>query len=372
MLLTEPYYLFAFNLLLGAVLGAVLYKSDYCMAGMFRDVFLFKQYSLLRSLLLLFVASMALFYVARTAGLVTLYPPPTYTYPSLATLFGGVVFGIGMVLSGGCVVGTLYKMAAGNLTSLVAFAGIIAGSLIYAESHPFWEAFRQRTVITTQMSLFEETPDVETVVVATMTISFLALFVKWRRQNKWRIEAFAEGYLQPWKAAIIIAVVNVLAYIFSGWPIGITTAYAKMGAYFENIFMPSRLATLTYFNQDSVVIHLAGGIISGGAGPRVDVISFTELPLGIGIVAGAFFTSVLLREFKIYGPPPRRQLMAALAGGMLIGLGTRIAKGCNIKFILGALPLFALQGIVFLFGMVAGTYVGVILLKRIVFEIEGD
>lgn len=366
MLLTEPYALFVFNLVVGAVLGAVLYKSDYCMAGIFRDMFLFKHYSLLRSLLLLLAVSMALFSAARAAGLVALYPPPTYSVPTAATFIGGAVFGIGMVLAGGCVVGTLYKMAAGSLTSLVAFAGIIAGSLLYAESYPLWEALRRTTTAPGRMMLFEGAPGIERAVIGIAAIVFAVLFIRWGRQNKWRIEAYAEGYLQPWKAAVIIAVLNVLIYIFSGWPMGITTGYAKMGAYIENLFIPSRVAQLAFFNQDSLTVSLAGAALSGGAGPRADIISFTELPLALGIVAGAFCTSVLLREFKIYGLPPKRQLAAALAGGVLIGLGTRIAKGCNIKLLLGALPLFAWQGVVFVLGMVAGTYLGVVLLKRLV------
>jgi uncharacterized membrane protein YedE/YeeE len=134
MLLNEPYYLFFFNLFVGIILGSVFYRADYCMAGMFRDVFLFRDYSLLRSLLLLVIVAMALFFTARLSGFIYFYPPPTYGYASLATIIGGIIFGIGMVMASGCVVGTLYKMARGNLTNLIAFIGIIAGSMVYAES----------------------------------------------------------------------------------------------------------------------------------------------------------------------------------------------------------------------------------------------
>ncbi|MFN3740832.1 MAG: YeeE/YedE family protein, partial [Thermodesulfovibrionales bacterium] len=64
MLLHEPFYLFSFNLIMGIILGSIFYRADYCMAGIFRDVFLFRDYSLLRSLLLLVVTAMFLFYLA--------------------------------------------------------------------------------------------------------------------------------------------------------------------------------------------------------------------------------------------------------------------------------------------------------------------
>lgn len=101
MLIFDQYHLFIFNLFVGAILGHIFYRSDFCMACMFRDVFLFKNSSLLRALLLLMVITMALFYGARLSGFILLHPSPTYSYPSAGTLVGGLMFGIGMVMAGG-------------------------------------------------------------------------------------------------------------------------------------------------------------------------------------------------------------------------------------------------------------------------------
>ncbi|BCB97075.1 hypothetical protein JZK55_19970 [Dissulfurispira thermophila] len=361
MLLSEPYYLFFFNLSVGIILGSIFYRADYCMAGMFRDAFLFRDYSLLRSLILLVVTAMSLFYIMRLSGLIRLYPPPTYSYPSLATIIGGFIFGVGMVLASGCVVGTLYKMAKGNLTNLIAFIGIIAGSLIYAESHMFWESLRTDFILTGNMFLSEDDFIIPLFIVFAASIFFL----KWKRQGKWNLEAYATGYIQPWKAAIIIAVLNVFVYIFSGWPMGITTAYAKIGAYIENIFYPEHLQGLSYFSQNSVSINISGINISGGAGPRIDIITFTELALAVGIIAGSFITSLFLREFKIYGLPPKKQAFSAFLGGMLLAYGARIAGGCNLKFIVGALPLLSIQGVVFVSAMTIGAFSGAKIIKKL-------
>ncbi len=361
MFLNEPYYLFFFNLSVGIILGSVFYRADYCMAGIFRDMFLFRDYSLLRSLLLLVVTAMSLFYLARLSGLINLYPPPTYGYASLATIIGGIVFGTGMVMASGCVVGTLYKMAKGNLTNLIAFIGIIAGSLIYAESHPFWESLRTDTVFIKQMFLWEG----DVIILMFIVPAALMLFLKWKKEGKWNLEAYAAGYVQPWKAALIIAVLNVLVYIFSGWPIGITTAYAKIGAYIENIFYTDHIQSLAYFSQNPVSINISGVNISGGAAPKVDIITFTEMALTGGIIAGSFLTSVFLREFKIYGLPPKKQAISAFLGGMLLAYGARIAGGCNLKFIVGALPLLSIQGIVFVVAMTIGAYSGSKIIKKV-------
>ncbi len=134
---------------LGYLAGIIMHRSDYCIAGMFRDLFLFKNTFMMRTLLLLVVSTMILFELARQTGLLPLYPFPLLYSPTPANLLGGALFGIGMVLAGGCVVGTLYKMGAGSVLSAVAFAGMIIGSALYAEIHPQWAAFIKSTTLFT-------------------------------------------------------------------------------------------------------------------------------------------------------------------------------------------------------------------------------
>ncbi len=366
MLLTNTYFLVAFNLLAGALLGNILYRSDFCMAGIFRDFFLFRNFSLLRPLLLLAVLTMVLFSLARLSGLILVPTPPFFSYPSGATLMGGAVFGIGMVLAGGCVVSTLYKMAGGNLASMIAFIGMIAGSLLYAEFDGRWEPVKQATVFVRSIMLSDMTvTGYFLVVVAVAIIAFLA-FAQWTRHGKWTRIAYADSYLQPWKAAVAIAMLNTAAYILSGWPMSITTGYAKIGGYLENIFTPAHVAGLRFFNQKSISLVVSGVHLSGGAAPVPDIVFFTQIPLTIGIVAGAFLTAVRLAEFKIYGFPPRRQMVSALVGGVLMALGSKMAAGCNLTFVLGAVPLLAFQGFLFTAGMLVGAYAGVQALRKFV------
>ena len=53
----------------------------------------------LRILLLLLFVSMLLFEAARLSGSLASYPFPLFAPPSLATALGGMIFGIGMVLT---------------------------------------------------------------------------------------------------------------------------------------------------------------------------------------------------------------------------------------------------------------------------------
>jgi uncharacterized membrane protein YedE/YeeE len=369
MLFSEPYSLIGFNFLIGAAVGNIFYRSDYCMSGMFRDIFLLRSASLLRSLFFMASASMFFFFILRKAGIINNYPPPSYGHTSMATLAGGLVFGVGMVLAGGCVVGTLYKLAKGNIANTAAFLGIIAGSLIYAEIHPFVDDLRKDTVIIKTVLIPQSFPALEPVIIAVLSASAVMLYIKWKKNGLLSYNAYADGYINPLKTALILAALNTAVYAFSGWPMGITTAYAKLGAYIENAAAPSHAMSLSYFNEASFSVMTNGLRMEGGAGPRTDLISFTELPFLFGIIVGSFLTALYLREFKIYGIPPLRQLFSAIAGGIMLGLGARIAGGCNLKFVVGGLPLLSYQALAFVISMSVGAYLGTILLRRVVLKI---
>ena len=129
--LQSLFLIVASSLAIGFVAGFVMYRADFCTTASFRDLFLFRDFFLMRQMILLVVVSMALFEFGRLTGLIAQQPFPLLAAPTLANLVGGFVFGIGMVLAGGCVVGSLYKMGAGSLASALAFAGMLAGSAAY-------------------------------------------------------------------------------------------------------------------------------------------------------------------------------------------------------------------------------------------------
>jgi uncharacterized protein len=368
MLLGEPWLLAPFHLLIGLILGSILYRGDFCMAGILRDLFLFRDRTLLRPLLLAVVLITFFFLLAKVAGILPPGPPPTFGGASLLGAAGGLLFGIGMVLAGGCVISTLYKMAGGNLAHFVAFLGIVAGSLVYAEVHPQLREVERLTAFGGGTTLIQIWPRAGRAAAWLLVAAGAVLFLVWQRQGKWQVVAAANGYLQPWRVAVMLALLNLAVYIGSGWPIGISTAYAKIGAGLETLLAPGHAAGLQYFSQASLVVEAGARTLRGGGGPQVDLIFLTEGALMLGIVAGAFLTALLLREFRIYGLPPWRQGVAAFGGGMLIAVGARMASGCNIKHLLGGLPLLSLQSLVFVGGMLVGAWLGARLLPHIIFR----
>ncbi len=359
----------ASSLVIGLVAGFVMHRADFCTTAAFRDLFLFRDFFLMRQMLLLAVVSMALFEFGRLAGVIERQPFPLLGAPTLANVAGGFVFGIGMVLAGGCVVGSLYKMGAGSLASALAFAGMLAGSAAYAEIHPQWSAFAQSTVLVQGAITVPQWLGVSP---AALLLPLAGLGGVWLarefRAGRMQRPAAAVGHLAPWRAALILAGLGFASYVLIGMPMGITTSYAKLGAAVESWFAPGHVAGLAYFSLQPLdyTPPFSDQAIRGGPGPQLDAVAAIQYPLIVGIVGGALLAAVRVGEWRPRWRLPPRQLLSALAGGLLLGLAARMAPSCNVWHLWGGVPILALQSLLFVAGLLPGTWVGARLLTRFV------
>jgi len=275
---------------LGIAAGFFMHRSDYCVAGMFRDAFLFRSTFMLRTLFLQVVVTMALFEAARLAGLLPLFPFPLLGFPSLSNIIGGFIFGVGMVMAGGCVVGTLYKMGAGSVGSGVAFVGLLLGSAVYAEIHPLWASCIKATSFFKESKSIPQLTGISPTLFVVIIGSLSAfLFLKWHKEDKWERPSDVKGYIQPWKTAVSLAFIGLLSYLAVGMPLGITTTYAKMAAMIENLFSPDHVSSVSFFQALPLnVVHpSSGALLQGGAGPQFDSVWAIQFPIITGIILGS-------------------------------------------------------------------------------------
>ena len=123
---------FAALWLLSNLAGFVLQRSRFCFASGFRDLFLFGSGANMKGIILGLVVSS----IGFTAILHWITPniltgdvaTDAHVFPvGISTIVGGLLFGFGMVIAGGCVSGTLYRLGEGYLTSVSSLIGIIVG-----------------------------------------------------------------------------------------------------------------------------------------------------------------------------------------------------------------------------------------------------
>ncbi len=80
---------------------------------------------------------------------------------------------------------------------------------------------------------------------------------------------------------------------------------------------------------------------------------------------GAFAASFLSGDFKIRIPKEKKRLLIGFLGGILVGIGVRMALGCNMGLMWTNFAQLGYDGIIFLFGMLGGVWLAVKVQERL-------
>lgn len=119
----------------GLAFGMVLQRSRFCFTAAFRDPVLTGGTSLTRAVLLTIalatIGFTAYSYQSSVSGLGTPWEGSVEPI-SVLTAIGGVLFGIGMVIAGGCASGTLMRFGEGFQLQWLSFVFFVFGSFVGA------------------------------------------------------------------------------------------------------------------------------------------------------------------------------------------------------------------------------------------------
>lgn len=367
--------------LFGITFGFILQRSRLCFASGFRDLFLLRDGGNLRGILVgLAVASLGFALIeARavpTPGNGAL-PDGAHLMPvSLQFAAGGLFFGVGMVLAGGCVSGTLYRIGEGYVGSWVAMLGIIGGlALSTHQWNWWWDNFSAKAPTVWLPDVFGYGG---AILVTLGTIAVLYLGTLWWEMRSGPRPAFGlkravetpaltlrDWFLQRYRAifgrgwpivygAIALAILNTYVYLFDQ-PLGVTGELSNWG---------NRAVGLA--GVTTPVMHgastLAGCLLT--LDPNASVIGVGTMLDG-GVILGALLAALLANEFKIRFPRQRVRYAQSLGGGLFMGYGAGIGAGCTIGAFFSAIPSLGLNGWVFGVSLLAGAFVGVQVIKRL-------
>ncbi len=297
------------GLFLGFLLGFIMQRGRFCMAGGLRDLYLLRDGRMsIAMLIIITVQSIGLF-AFISLGWAQL---PGGDFRWLATLVGGITFGIGMACAGSCSTGAYYRAAEGLAGSMIAVVGFVVASWFIR--NPIGKAFfapvnAPSLPDASLMHTFNVSPWLA-VTALTILTALLAWRHLWRKtppvpQPRPRRQGLAhwlfEARWHPFISAVLIGVIALLAW-------------------------PSSLAS-----------GRVGGL--GISGPSAQLFSLlTEGKTGffgwagyllIGIFAGAFVAAWGSREMR-FRFPGFTVMAKSLAGGILMGIGSGLAGGCML------------------------------------------
>lgn len=126
----------------GLAFGYILQRSRFCFTASMRDPYLTGSTTLTRAVLIAFaittIGFTAIKYGYFSKGLPV--PGMSYVVPiSFATIAGAFMFGIGMVIAGGCASGTLMRVGEGFFMQILSLIFFIVGSLLGANHFGWWK-----------------------------------------------------------------------------------------------------------------------------------------------------------------------------------------------------------------------------------------
>ncbi len=341
--------------LVGTGAGVVLYHAAFGFTSAWRVLIADGRGEGVRAQMLLLALTCAAFFPLLAQGeafgtrLSGLVQPPGWS-----VVIGAFVFGVGMQLGGGCASGTLFSVGGGSTRMVVTLLAFIAGS-VWATAHStFWAslpAFRPTSLVqqfgpvaalAMSLAVFGAI-FVATVVIERRRFGQLVVAEPSSRRARW-----LRG---PWPlvaGAIGLMLVNLATLLIAGRPWGVTSAFALWGAKaLRAVGVP--VETWPYWATPGQTAALDGSVFG-------DVTSVMDG----GIVLGAMLAALLASRFKPVWTVPVRSLVAAIAGGLMLGYGARIAYGCNIGAYFSGIASGSLHGWLWLpcafLGNVVGTW----------------
>ncbi len=243
-------------------------------------------------------------------------------------LFGGLLFGIGMILARGCSSRMLILAASGNLRALLS-------GLIFA--------------VTAQAAMSGALAPLRNWLSALWTVEggaardLLAAF----HMNHVGGIVFGIGWLVV-GATLVRRLALPLRSVLGAVGVGLSVAIAWLGTYMvgARAFDPVPTQSLSF------------------TGPSADMLMLVLVPVGKtvdfdtallpGVVLGSFIAALLARELKLEGFKDGPSMRRYIAGGMLMGFGGMLAGGCAVGNGVSGASVFSLTAWIALLGMWVG------------------
>jgi uncharacterized membrane protein YedE/YeeE len=157
---------------------------------------------------------------------------------------------------------------------------------------------------------------------------------------------------------VLLAGLNFATLALAGRPWGVTSAFALWGAK-AAAALGVDVASWPYWQAAANKAALAAPVAA-------DVTSVMDF----GVIVGALAAAALAGRFAPTWRIPRKSLVAAIVGGILLGYGARLAFGCNIGAYFSGIASGSLHGWLWLAAAFAGNAVGTRLRPAFGLEVE--
>jgi len=354
---------------IGFLFGFFLQKGDLCGSSAFSEVIMMKDRRKVFGLWILIIVAMLGFALLDLLGLVKLNPKPFFYWNYI---IGGILFGVGIVLSGGCISGCLYKGATGNLNSISALLTIPVGVMLveFGPLHGF-NIFLKQYILKTNDGSVLSLPALFGLPFWVIALTFgiitiIGIFKFNKKDGSKQTKKYSdENFLQrimtrpwkPWVAGLAIGLLMILSYLSSAasgrnYPLGVTHGVMQVELLlidheFNHVWKPKTSVP----SNKNIGIQEKTGMSQSPAEqkPSGKKIVWWLVALCLSLVLGAWVSGRMSGSAKLLPKPPD-EILIAIIGGLLVGTGAAIAGGCVVGNIMSGWALLSVG--TFLFGIV--------------------
>jgi len=285
-------------------------------------------------------------------------PPLAHISPvSGALVLGGLSFGLGMVLSGACISGHIYRLGQGYLRAIPALLGSLVG---FGLGFMTWNWFYLRWISESPTWWLPRTFGyVGSLVVLVAVLGVVSIAMQRRGRSVAVVEsrqvdgtAPSVGLLRtvlstrPWSArttGVVVGLLGVMAYLRLS-PLGVTSQLSGVSRSILN----DRGALPEVMHGIDVMKGCVGAVVTAVTNNGWLIIGLALASCASAVFAGRFRPQV----------PSTGSAATALLGGVFLGWGSMTALGCTVGVLLSGTQALSLSGPVFLAALLVGMWIG--------------
>lgn len=321
--------------LVSLVMGFVISKTNFCTMGGVSDWINLNDFGRLGAWFLAMVVAALFIALLEIAALIDISQqrPPyrTTNFAWLRYLLGGVMFGVGMTLAGGCVSRNLVRVGGGNLKSLVTLL-IVAYFAYLMTKTRFFEVmfYNWLQPLSIEFSSFGlESQDFGSFIyqliplgnpsVIRLVLVVLAVILCWyfiKRTRGFR------GNGHNIVAGVVIGLAVVAGWYLTSGPTG--AAWMEAAEWADNPPVGVGAQSFTFVNPLGEYVSLTLELENASALITVGMLA------ALGLLLGSTLDAIFRRQFKFTWFVSFSDFISNAIGGVLMGIGGVLALGCTI------------------------------------------
>lgn len=331
----------------GIIFGFTANRTNFCTMGAISDMVLMGDTRRFRAWILAIAVAIAGTQALHVGGLIDI---DTSIYRTanlgwLGAILGGIMFGFGMTMAGGCGNKTLVRIGGGNLKSVYVF--LVMGIFAYMTLRGLVGLARIELEAVSMIDLTARTgvpsQGMEALLAAASGVGTESL--------RWILVALLAGGGVIWSFKStdfrqsprdILAGLVIGALIPAGWAI--------TGIIGMDDFEPTPLASFTFVAPAGETIQylmtFTGSTINFG------------IATVFGVIAGSFIAAVTSKTLHLEGFTDSSDMVRHTVGAVLMGIGGVLALGCTVGQGITGMSTLALGSLIALISIVFGGVLG--------------